>query len=193
MTQHSDNEIIKEVLKGNTHWFEQLVKKYETPLFIFVGNLIKNTHQTEDLVQDVFLSAFKHLKTFNPEKSRFSTWLYRIARNACFNELKKKKEIVMETLPEPENTNVSHDPSTAVILKESFLELDKALNELDKDERILFVLSEIKELSYQEVADIENIKLGTLKSRLYRAKTKIRKRLKAYMSRDKMHLSKRKA
>lgn len=180
MTQYSDNEIIQLVLRGYINKFELLVKKYEAPLFVFVGNLINNRQQSEDLVQDVFLSVFTNLDTFKPQESKFSTWVYRIARNKCLNALKKKREIATEWLPEAEAPQ-AHNPSTTMLVKESFRQLDIALESLEVQERIIFVLSELKGLSYEEISHIESLKIGTVKSKLFRAKKKIKQRLQIYM------------
>jgi RNA polymerase sigma-70 factor (ECF subfamily) len=92
MSKGFEDEIIQKVTNGDTDAFEFLVKKYEKQLFIMVANLLKRPDRVEDIVQDIFFNAYKHIKKFDPDLGRFSTWIFRIARNKCLNEIKRKKE-----------------------------------------------------------------------------------------------------
>ena len=85
-----ERETIQKVLDGDVDAFRSLVTRYQRPVMVFVRNLISDSHRSEDICQDVFLAAFRRLDTFDAGRSRFSTWLLTIARNMCFNWLKKK-------------------------------------------------------------------------------------------------------
>ncbi len=170
MADAMELNIIRRVRDGDTNAFEFLVKRYERRLFIMVGNMIKERRQMEDLVQDVFLSAYKHLDTFRPEKGAFSTWLFRIARNKCLNETRRKRDVLVDALPD---TPARETPDTLLMRKETRRLLENTLYELNFRDRVIFVLAELNELSYAEIAEIEKINVGTVKSRLARTKKKL--------------------
>ncbi len=177
-TENPDHKIIRRILKGDINAFELLVKKYEKPIFILVYNLLRQPHVTEDFAQDTFLAAFKNIRSFNPKKSSFSTWLFKIAKNKCLNEMKRKKEITISKLPEPV---IHKKPTDDLLVAEAFVKLDNALDLLSLKERSIFILKEFDDLSYEEISEIEGIKIGTVKSRLSRTKEKLRSILKDYL------------
>ncbi|GAG26802.1 unnamed protein product, partial [marine sediment metagenome] len=140
-------------------------------------NITNSTDSSEDIAQDVFLTAYKKLASFDPARSNFSTWLFTIARNKSLNALKKKKPLLMSELPEKGNP---HNPSDDMAEKEFFDQLDKALRTVPSRQRRAFVLAEIEKLSYEEIAQIEGVRLGTIKSRINRAKKKLRTALEEF-------------
>jgi len=181
MQEHTEDvelNIIKKVRAGEINAFEYLIKKYERALFIMIKNIIKEPYNSEDLLQEVFLAAYKNINSFNPDLSRFSTWLFKIARNKCLNEVKKKKVTLMSNLPDIAG---KEDPADNVLKEEAFMKLDNALDQLPINYRIIFILSEFENLSYKEISEIEDIAIGTVKSRLSRTKEKLQKILKEYM------------
>jgi RNA polymerase sigma-70 factor (ECF subfamily) len=103
--------------------------------------------------------------------AKFSTWLLTIARNKCVNSLKKRRPGTSERLPLP---LYGGDPAEALIRRESAARFDRFLDTLPMEQRTAFVLAEIQEMSYEEIADIEGVPLGTIKSRINRAKDKLR-------------------
>jgi RNA polymerase sigma-70 factor, ECF subfamily len=92
MTHQKDMIVIDKIKKGDINSYKYLIDKYEKPLFVMVMNLIKHRETAEDIAQDAFFSAYMGLDKFDPGRAKFSTWLFRLARNRSFNELKKKKE-----------------------------------------------------------------------------------------------------
>jgi RNA polymerase sigma-70 factor, ECF subfamily len=174
MTDAAELDIIRRTRCGDINAFEFLVKKYERRLFIMVGNMLGDRQQVEDLVQDVFLAAFQHLADFNPEKGHFSTWLFRIARNKCLNETRRKRDLLMAVLPERPGPET---PGTLLMRKEASELLDSALERLKFRDRMIFVLAELNGLSYAQIAVIEKINLGTVRSRLARTREKLRQLL----------------
>lgn len=171
MNQKADIDIINRIKKGNPDAFEEIVARYEKPLFVYIINIVQHKETAEDVLQDVFLSAYMHLPTYNRLLGKFSTWIYRITRNRCLNELKKKKEI-----PEPDFPDVPgcETPSDGLLKKEAFQLLNAALDGLTFDERSIFILAEFEGLSYGEIARIETMKTGTVKSRLSRTREKLK-------------------
>lgn len=172
-----ENDIIVRVKTGATDEFGHLVRRYQGALFRIVGNLVDRS-TVEDLVQDIFLAAFAGIQGFDPRRGSFRTWIYRIARNHAFNARKKKRERLLGE--EPVIVDL-HTPSRDLMVKEAFDRLDRALNELEFKERVIFVLSELEGLSYAEIARIEKLPLGTVKSRLSRVKMKLRAVLQPYV------------
>ena len=177
MIEPADITIINRVKGGDINSYERLIEKYQRPLFVMILSMVKRPETAEDIAQDVFFSAYRHLKTFDPAKSKFSTWLFQIARNRCRNELKRKKEKEMPDMAEHPS---SHDPAADLMKKEMFEALDRALHDLPFRQKSVFVLSEIHGLCLAEISRIEKSPVGTIKSRLSRAKKKLRSRLNAY-------------
>ena len=172
-----ETEVIRRVVCGEVDAFQLLVRRYERPVFRLIGNLMANRHACEDVAQDVFLTAFRKLPTFDARRSRFSTWLLTIARNKCLNALKKKAPVTCEELPHPLRTRTAYEDLAG---KELFEQLDEALDALPTALRTVFVLAELMDLSSEEIAEIERVKVGTVRSRLSRAKAKLRLLLREY-------------
>lgn len=177
MTQDVEQTIIQKVKNGDTDAFEFLVKKYEKQIFIMATNLLRMSHRIEDIVQDIFFNAYKHIKRYDPNMGKFSTWLFRIARNRCLNEIKRKKE---RSWPEIYNIPEKGNPESDLMHKEFLAKLDKSLDRLPYKHKVVFVLAELQGLSYEEIAQIEETNTGTVKSRLSRARQKLRSILELY-------------
>jgi RNA polymerase sigma-70 factor (ECF subfamily) len=129
-----------------------------------------DSHRCEEISQEVFVAAFQKLSTFDPARSEFSTWLFTIARNKSINALKKKIPLPTE---EPPEAPVSRNPSHDLLDKEIFMELDETLKALPGKLQRAFVLAEIEQMPYEEIARIEAARLGTIKSRINRARARI--------------------
>jgi len=167
-----DNSVIKKVLSGNRRCFEELIKKYENRVFRFALNLINDSHLCEDVAQDVFFTAYKKLLSFDPARSSFSTWLFTITRNKSINVLKKKKPTHLSEMPD---TAYNNNPEKILEHNELMRLLDSALDRLPLKLKTAFILAEMEGLPYVEIARIEKTKLGTIKSRISRAKDRLKK------------------
>jgi RNA polymerase sigma-70 factor (ECF subfamily) len=165
-----DSDIVKRVLSGDVDSFRILVERYQRPVLSMIQRFIWDSHRGEEIGQDVFVAAYQKLSTFDSARSKFSTWLFTIARNMSINALKKKLPVTMEELPE---TPVSRNPSHDLSDKEIFIQLDEVLKALPDKLRRAFVLAEMEQLPYEEVARIEGARLGTIKSRINRARARI--------------------
>jgi RNA polymerase sigma-70 factor (ECF subfamily) len=175
MTQ--ETEIIRQVLEGDIESFRFFLQRYELPVVRMIRNITNRIDSSEDIAQDVFLTAYKKLASFDPARSNFSTWLFTIARNKSLNALKRKRPLLMSELPEKSNP---HNPSDDMARKELFEELDTKLQALPSKQRRAFILAEFERLSYAEIAQIEGARLGTIKSRINRAKMKLRTALEEF-------------
>lgn len=175
MTQ--ETEIIRQVLEGDIESFRLLLARYEKPVVRMIINITYDTETCEDIAQEVFMTAYKKLASFDRTRSSFSTWLFTIARNKSLNELKKKKPLPISEPPEKSNP---HNPSDNMAKKEFYDRLDKTLQALPSRQRQAFILAEFEKLPYTEIAQIEGTRLGTIKSRINRAKQKLRTALEDF-------------
>lgn len=176
---NSDQDIIERILRGDRDSFRLLVKRYENRVFCFVRNLLRDAHATEDIAQETFLSAYENLRSYDSGQALFSTWLLTIARNKCLNAIKKHRPIPVKQLPEPQD---SRSPDSRLEQTEFYARFDEALDTLPFPQRTAFVLAEIQGLSYEEIGRIEQVKIGTVKSRIARAKEKLRELLQTLLS-----------
>lgn len=169
MTQ--ETAVIRRVLKGDIESFRLLVERYQRPIVRMVRNMTGNAESGEDIAQDIFLAAYKKLSSFDPACSNFSTWLFTIARNKSINALRKKRVRSMSELRESVHPCRPGDE----LARAEFLDrLDSALQTLPAAQRRAFVLAQFEQLPYAEIARIEGAREGTVKSRINRAKAKLR-------------------
>ncbi|MEW6108039.1 MAG: sigma-70 family RNA polymerase sigma factor [Nitrospirota bacterium] len=181
-----DVQLIERSKKGDVSAFEQLVLKYEDKIYNLCRHMLGNAHDAEDAAQDVFLKAYQNLNKFRPEAS-LHTWLYRIAVNTCidyrrkpffeslFKSSKEGDEFVEELpadSPSPDRLYESKQISNAIQL---------ALGRLSERLRMVILLKEIEGLSYEEIADVLDVSIGTVKSRISRAREELKKLLKKFM------------
>ena len=174
MHPNQENQIIKRVQAGEASMFDDVVRYYQTAVFRILHNLVPN-QTVEDLAQDVFLSAFAQIRRFDPEKGSFRSWLYAIARNRALNARRKMRDIL---LPEPPEMAASRTPVDDLLVKEVLSHLDATLNSMPFQDRSIFVWAELEGLSYAEIARIEGLRLGTVKSRLARIRAKLKHSLR---------------
>jgi RNA polymerase sigma-70 factor (ECF subfamily) len=172
-----DRELVTRVLVGHTDEFRVLVDRHQPSIFRFASGLIGNREEAEDVTQDAFLAAFANLSGFDSSRAAFSTWLFTIARNRCLNLLKQRRPIAL-TEPDSIGDVASADP---IVSQELSLQLDRALVALPVEQRSAFVLAEIEELPYTEIARIERTSVGTVKSRIHRAKQRLQSLLEPVM------------
>ena len=173
----TDEQLVSSALFGDTIAFEMLVDRYQNKIYRSAMGLLGNEPDAEELTQDVFVTVFNKLSQFRGE-SAFSTWLFRITHNLGKNMIVRRKlrqfvslDWVMETSPDigaiQDSTEVSeYKDQTRLILEQ--------LQNLDYLSRHIVVLREIHDYSYDEIAEVTRLPLGTVKSRLNRAKSKLK-------------------
>ena len=166
---------IERVLQGDTESFRLLVERYERPVARMIRNLTGDAHHCEDLAQDVFLTAFAKLRTFDPACSRFSTWLLTITRNKSINHLKKKRPRAIAEMPVRLDETT---PLETLTHREAFAALERALAALPRRQHRAFVLAEFEGLPYEQIAQIEGVRVGTIKSRVSRARARLSETLR---------------
>lgn len=167
----SEDQIVAQVLAGKTTEFRKLVEQYHQPVFRFARNLIGDEHDAEDITQEVFLAAFHHLASYNAKRASLMTWMFTIARNRCVNYLKRTRPVIGgEAISHTQSAANSDDSAR----NEFWKRLDKALDALPIEQKSAFVLAEIEGLPYADIAHIEQTTLGSVKSRIHRAKQRLR-------------------
>lgn len=166
-----EEQIVARVLAGETSEFRRLVNLYRLPVFRFARSLIRDEHDAEDVTQEVFLAAFNHLASYSAERASLQTWLFTIARNRCVNYLKRKRPVIDGEVIASAQAAVCNNDS---VRNEFWSCLDETLDALPIAQRTAFVLAEIEGLPYSDIARIEQTTLGTVKSRIHRAKQRLR-------------------
>ncbi|HUU70455.1 MAG TPA: sigma-70 family RNA polymerase sigma factor [Planctomycetota bacterium] len=185
-----DAALIRRCRLGDSSAFGILVRKYQDPLFNGVYRMVGDYQDAADVVQDVFLKAYRAIDTFRGSAA-FYTWLYTIAVNTCRSRgrsLKARKEHVPlaagtggDPDDDPPSGNDPTDPeplpSEVAETREEYCRAEEALQRLPHDSRMVVVLKDIEGRNYTEIAAMMQISLGTVKSRLFRAREKLREML----------------
>jgi RNA polymerase sigma-70 factor, ECF subfamily len=172
-----DERLVERVVQGNREAFRLLVLRYQRPLFRFLGLLGFDAATCEDLAQQTFLSAFRALGDFDPTRARFATWLFTIAKRHASHERERayhRHESPSTDVLEAASRSTAISPIENASLSQLLRTLDDALRSLPQDLRSAFLLSRIEELTLEEVAAVENCPVGTVKSRIHRARERLR-------------------
>ncbi len=173
----SDEELARAVQQGDKDAFGSLVERYETKLLRYGRKFLPTPEDIEDIVQDVFISTYQNIKSFDPSQ-KFSSWIYRIAHNAFVNALKKhsRNPLVFLDL----DTLISHPVYEDPIPKEREetemkVMIEKGLSELSDKYREVLVLYYLEEIPYKDIAEILEVPQSTVGIRLKRAKEALKK------------------
>lgn len=154
-----DPRTLRRAREGDLGAFEDLVRQYQADLWRFAFHFTRDRALAEDVTQEAFLRAFRFLKGFRGD-ARFSSWLFRIARNCAMDAIRARREHLQDEAPE---IAVRGDADARI-------ELQAALAAVGEDHREPFLLIEVFGLSYQETADVLGVRVGTVKSRMHRAR-----------------------
>jgi RNA polymerase sigma-70 factor, ECF subfamily len=176
----TDSEVVQRFLDGEERAFGELVSRYDSRLLNFVYRTVGDRERAQDLVQETFVRVYRHLHRFDQSK-KFSTWIYTIAGNLAKNELRNRSRnplVLFQTIKK--NWDADHRPlewedettkPDDLFRKRHLKEkVDEAVKELPEHHRLVFVLREIEGRTYEEIAEITDTNLGTVKSRLNRAR-----------------------
>ncbi len=174
-----DVELIHLAMNGESKAYDKLMKKYRKSVYYLILKMIRYTNDAEDITQETFTKAFSSLDKYD-SKFAFSTWLYKIASNACIDFIRKKKldtmSISVGVLMDDESTmeiqikDSNLIPDAEMFKTERNEYLNKAIEQLPEKYKILIDLRYFKELSYDELAEKMDLPLGTVKAQLHRAK-----------------------
>lgn len=179
------NKRIKQVLKGDQQAYSDIVSLYQQQVFQVCYRILSNRHEAEDIAQEAFIRAYTNLHTFDL-KRKFSTWLFRIATNLCIDRIRKKKPdyyLDAEVTGTDGLNMYSHVPSSNQLPEEEVerMELQERIQYeiscLPEKYRTVIILKYIEELPLQEISDILDMPLGTVKTRIHRGREALRKQL----------------
>lgn len=184
----SDQQLVKQALHGESQAFEQLVQIYQQKVYALSYRYMGNEEDAYDMAQESFIKAYRSLKSFKGDSS-FGTWIYRITTNVCLDEIRRRKRrVVPLSLDEPLATldgnevekEIADSSLTAdrIYEQKEFSEyLQKLLNEMKPEHKTAIILRDVMELSYEEIAAVLNCSIGTVKSRINRARGVLQKKL----------------
>jgi len=182
----NDLQLIERALNGDQQAFKEILDRYRGPVFSVIVKMVRNKEEAEDLAQEAFIKAFNSLSSFNAQYA-FSTWLYKIAINNCIDHFRKKKLKVC-SLDKPmtaKDGDIKREfPDVNLTADRDLLDTEKnkiiqdAIEELPEKYRMSIVYRHQEEKSYEEIAELMDIPLGTVKARIFRAREMLKKKLK---------------
>jgi RNA polymerase sigma-70 factor (ECF subfamily) len=177
---NDESQLIDAALAGDSSAFGVLVQRYQNRLYNSIVHVVGCRVEAEDVVQDAFVQAYVKLHTFK-RNSQFFTWIYRIAFNSALSRRRRKRP-AMSVEQSRETTGaepVSNDdaPDDRMLRSERVQRVQEALSKLTEDHRAILILREMDGMSYEEIAEILNTPVGTVRSRLSRARSQMRDKL----------------
>jgi len=186
----NEMELVRRAQKGDLEAYDELIKRYQERIYATVYHMTSNHEDANDLAQDAFIKAFQALKSFKGGSS-FYTWIYRIAVNKTINFLKQRKNRLHMSLNDVDfNTENNQDlvalisdktPRREAGLKELSEKLNEALLKLSEQHRLVMVLHDVQGQSHEEIAEIMNCNIGTVRSRLFYARQQMQAWLTDYL------------
>ncbi|MGI6422031.1 MAG: RNA polymerase sigma factor [Syntrophomonadaceae bacterium] len=184
----SEEQLVKRSLQGDLQAFEELVLGYQSKVYALTYRYMGNEEDAYDMFQETFIKAYRSLPTFKGQSS-FGTWIYRIASNVCLDELRRRKRrIPTLSLDEPATTldgneleveiaDTSYSIDILYEQKELSSSIQEVLDQMKKEHKTAIILRDILDLSYEEMAKVMGCSMGTVKSRLSRARNILKEKL----------------
>ncbi len=189
-----DEDLIAHVQGGQRRAYDELVRRYKGRLFSFILRMVRDPVEAEELTQDTLIRAYIHADKYR-EIARFSTWIFTIATNLVRNRMRQRKREPIrlplnprpdddETLLDPPDPRA--DPTREVEGEELGRMISLATSRIPEKYRVPFLLREVEELSYEEIQQVTGLKLGTVRSRINRARTRFRRLIKPLLKDETM-------
>lgn len=185
----NDEALIRQVRDGKDEAFNLLVRRYQNRVYSLVHRIVNIPQEVEDVAQEVFVTLYRSLPNFRGDCA-FSTWLYRVTVNHCKNRLKylqrrnfHRAQEIEETAEKDFQAHTSMalaDPEQQLIGRQLEECIQRELNQLEEEYRIVLILRDIEHLAYEEISEITELPLGTVKSRLHRARSALKERMERY-------------
>lgn len=187
----SDQEVVEWALKGHERAYRELVRRYERPVFSLVYRMVRHRERAEDLTQETFVKALNALESYRPDY-KFSSWIFKIANNAAIDQLRRKE---LETL----SIDGAPDADSAETARESTLQLrdagespldelearelgsaiERAIGQLRPEYRSCIILRHVEGYPYEEIAELLELPLGTVKTYIHRARNELKQVLES--------------
>jgi RNA polymerase sigma-70 factor (ECF subfamily) len=178
----TEKQIVARAQQGDPAAFETLVDMHAQYVYNLALRVVQNPQEAEDLAQEAFLRAWRGLPAFRGQ-SKFSTWLYRIVTNLCYNHLPRIKRELASLVPDVEAIGMSDEyplPETGVLNAEIRTHLFSAIEELPESYRLLITLRHLQGMSYKEISEVASMPLGTVKTGIFRARQMLKVALENY-------------
>ncbi|HRZ95546.1 MAG TPA: RNA polymerase sigma factor [Candidatus Moranbacteria bacterium] len=180
----SDNDLVEIIRKKNQERYSEIVERYQKKLFVYIYRLIGNREEAEDLLQDVFVKAYKNLNSYDTSR-KFSSWIYRIAHNESVNYIKRKSlkkfiswETIVSTKDKLDSSSEEEGADKAWIRKEVSKEVNEAIGKLPFKYKQVLTLRYYSDQSYEEIAEILGRPVNTVGTLINRAKKKLAEEIK---------------
>jgi len=186
MSEDTDQQLVDRVLNGNKNAFNLLVLRYQHRVSALVGRFVHDSHEAEDVCQEAFIKAYRALPLFRGD-SAFYTWLYRIAVNTAKNHLVSRNrrppasDVEVEDAEQSEVGSILREienPESKLATVKLKLAIEQAIEELPEDLRTAFTLREFSGLSYEDITEVMDCPVGTVRSRIFRARESIDKKIR---------------
>jgi RNA polymerase sigma-70 factor (ECF subfamily) len=189
--QFSDEELIEKFQRGDIYAYELIVKRYKDQLLNFVYRFLGNQEEAEDVVQETFLRVYRNRYAYK-RVAKFSTWIYTIAGNLARTELRRRNRRRLFSLSSMGVEDKEYEISDEVFSPEAHAHtvlseeiIQREINKLSPKFREVIILRDIQELSYEEISKIIRVPIGTVKSRVNRARLRLQSRLKSLLEKSK--------
>lgn len=175
-----DSKLIEDYISGEDDKFDILIEKYSKPVWRYVFRMIKDSEETNDIVQTVFVKAWKNIRKFSPERS-FRAWIFSIAHNTSVDWLRKRRALSFSSLDDEENifeeSIADTSPLPDVILENKLFKekIDDALNMLSLNEKTVVILHALEDMTFSEISEILDKPINTVKSKFLRAIEKMKR------------------
>jgi len=177
----SDTELMEKVAKEDTAAFGEIMRRYQSPLFNFIYRTLSDYGEAEDLTQETFLRIYNSAKRYKPS-AKFTTYLFKIARNLCLNKLRKSHRFNIFSLEEKDAGIQAPDgnsPEAIYEKKETAALIGRALATLPENQRMAVILQRFHNLSYKEISKVMGCSVSAVESLLFRAKQNLKTKLSA--------------
>jgi RNA polymerase sigma-70 factor (ECF subfamily) len=184
-----DRDLVARALEGDESAYGELLERFKRPVFSLIYRMIGDREQAEDLAQESFVKAFNNLDSYNPSY-RFSSWLFKIANNHAIDHLRRARLSTVSIHGSPHAASTEREEETRIVLEapdespeQEFLalelgsEIEQAISKLRPDYRTAVILRHIESRPYEEIAEIMEVPIGTVKTFLHRARAELREAL----------------
>lgn len=188
MSDIDEARLIRRLRRRDERAFTEMVRTYQDRVFALCVRMLGDRAEAEDVSQEVFVTVFKSIDSFRGD-ARFSTWLYRVTANHCKNRIKylaRRHHRAKQDIDDTRESDIARpmtDPHPRPDRAAEGAQMERiiraALTEIDEDHRVVIILRDIEHLSYGEIAEILEVAEGTVKSRLFRARTALKQRIDA--------------